>query len=347
MSDRSGPATSRGDRIVQRPAGQSATDRRPSSNAAASRAAFAAPRPGDRGELRRPRPGRARGTLVVTGDERPRRARSRCGRRRPSPDERDELRRREPAGPAQGEPLARALGGGQVADGSRRPAMRRGVIDRVVPIVMTTPAVQPAGARPCDDAGRRPRGPDDGSPPISPAVRTREHPEPTDEALPDDSPGGFAGALRCRRPAAPGRLLRERAAARNASRTWIPLNAAWSPIAAYSDRRRQEQPAERDAAPGAARRTRTAPAAPRRRTRRRTGSGRGRARRTGRRGRSPAGRAERAGPRGRREAPEEQLLADRRDDRGRDEVEQQARRRRPAAGSGLGDALEERPQQRG
>ena len=44
MTSRS--ATSRGDRIVQRPAGQSATERRPSSNAAASLAAFAAPIPG-------------------------------------------------------------------------------------------------------------------------------------------------------------------------------------------------------------------------------------------------------------------------------------------------------------
>ena len=41
-----GPRRRAATRIVQRPAGQSATDRRPSSNAAASRAALAAPTPG-------------------------------------------------------------------------------------------------------------------------------------------------------------------------------------------------------------------------------------------------------------------------------------------------------------
>ena len=46
ISTSSRSATSRGERIVQLPVGHSATDRRPSSNAAASRAALAEPTPG-------------------------------------------------------------------------------------------------------------------------------------------------------------------------------------------------------------------------------------------------------------------------------------------------------------
>ena len=70
--------------------------------------------------------------------------------------------------------------------------MRRGVLDEAVADRHDPPALRwPAGRRVRACIPRRPRGPDDGSPPISPAIRTREHDEGYAAALTGHSPAAW------------------------------------------------------------------------------------------------------------------------------------------------------------
>ena len=110
-------ATSAGPRIVQRPAGQSARSRRPSSKAATSWAALADADARHRGQLLLGRPGEPGEAIVRrqrVGGEVDGRPSARPG----SPDQPDELGRGQAAGAAQGQPLARPLGEWDLADGA-------------------------------------------------------------------------------------------------------------------------------------------------------------------------------------------------------------------------------------
>ena len=125
---------------------------------------------------------------------------------------------------------------------------------------------------------RRPRGPNDGSPPISPAVRTRERPEDYGGVLTGGSPRASRslGAPRdpASRPAGRRRTPGYRASAlpaTNSSSTWIPLKA---PVQADRGIQRpagEEQPAEGHGDREQRDEREDALAARRPRTRRRTG----------------------------------------------------------------------------
>ena len=253
MSASSGWATSPGDRIVQRPAGQSATDRRPSSNAAASRAAFACPRPG----VPASSTSDARASARRLSWRRTSASRE-VDRAPPSPagpqHERDELRRREPAGPAQGEPLARALGGGQVTDGSRRAAVRRSVIRRVVRdrhghtrigrVAGTGPARRSRGDGGLGVPGARTTEARRFPPPSGPG----NTPEPRDEPLP-------TAHRPLRRPFAPAGaglrsgegLLRERAGREEREHHLDAVERPVEPDRGVQGSAAEEHPAEGDA----------------------------------------------------------------------------------------------------
>ena len=175
-------ATSRGERIVQRPAGQSASSRRPSSNAAVSWAAFAAPTPGTASSSSVARPGEA-GQPVVPGEgvlgQVDRRPAARARSPTAAPISSAAVR---PAGAAHREPLARPLRCGHLADRAAADRDRRA----------RRPRPSPASCCAADQASP---DPDDGSPPIPPAIRIREHDEPYRPALIGRSTGD-AGSCR-------------------------------------------------------------------------------------------------------------------------------------------------------
>ena len=302
--------------------------------------------PGDRRRAPRPRPGRAPRRPSWRRDERPRRPRSRSGRpppvpstsamssaaeSPPGPRRASRSRGRSAAGRSRTDRVARRWDGASSAVGRPRSSWPTcsGVAGR-------------AGARRARRRARRPRGPDDGSPPISPAVRTREHPEPRDSPY-RGSPAASPATCDARRPAPTGRA---RAAARNASTTWMPLNAAWSPIDGVQRAAARGTPSRARSPTGSSatneNSARCAPIANEASNRVRTWAiAKNTAPRT-----IAGARTERAGPGGRREAAEEQLLADRRDDRRRDEVEQQPAEDRPSRQRAR-RALEERPEDGG
>ena len=183
ISTSSRSATSRGDRMAQLPAGQSATERRPSSKAAASRAALAEPTPGipasSASDARASAPtlacrasaSSARSSALRPPEPVPQTtAISSAAESPPGPRRASRSRGRSAAGRSRTERDARRCAWAS----STRP----------LPIVMThLPFAGRRAARARACVPRRPRGPDDGSPPISPAVRTREHDE------------GYAGPL--------------------------------------------------------------------------------------------------------------------------------------------------------
>ena len=159
-------ATSRGPRIAQRAVGQSASSRRPSSNAATSWAALAAPTPGiaaSSSSLARARP-----------------VRPSCGGER--------VGREVDGGPAADPaPHSSAMSSAAVSPAAPRRASR----SRGRSVAGSSRMAWPAAARLRLGSGHdglrltagsgRPRGPDDGSPPNSP-----RHPDPEDDAEPSE-----------------------------------------------------------------------------------------------------------------------------------------------------------------
>ena len=136
----------------------------------------------DRRELAVGGPGERRQARVPAEDVLGHLDRAPATRARPEHDG-EELGRREPGGPAQGEPLAGPLGGRQVP---HRPSGRRvdgSLAERVVgPSAVARPHRPPAASWRAGTVSRSRAatsevspGPDNGSPPISPAIRIREH----------------------------------------------------------------------------------------------------------------------------------------------------------------------------
>ena len=102
--------------MVHRPEGQSASSRRPSSNAAAQLGRPGRSDPGDRRQLRVGGAGEA-GQAVMLGERLFGQVDRIHAPRAGAPYEGDQLGRAQPAGAAQGEPLAGTLGLGHLAQG--------------------------------------------------------------------------------------------------------------------------------------------------------------------------------------------------------------------------------------
>ena len=262
--------------------------------------------PGQPGELEVRSPGPARSARRA-GRGRPRRGRPPIGRACRTPRRAPmQLGRGQTAGAAQGEPLARPLGD-RAARGSRGPA-RRGRGDVVAPrhlhATLDAAAVE---ASP---------GPDDGSPPIPPAIRTSR----TTQSLPSGPHRRLNRRFAARLTAAARRPAR----AGGQRRADVASSATTSRIAVerrvQADRRPErpapdEQPAERerDREPRREPDERQPERLARRSRRRRSGRGRprraARARTTPRAGPRPRTQAVVANPRNRSSSPNGATMA--------------------------------------
>ena len=168
-----------------------------------------APTPGIAGELRVATPARARrGSRGAASASSASSIALAAAAARPEHDARSApppRARRARAGRAARAAARRRAGRGPIAVARRcagASSTRSSAIAIAHLLVAGGPAVRTRG-----DDGRRPRGPDDGSPPISPAVRTREHDEAYGAALTADSTAASPRLCATRRQA----LLRERA----------------------------------------------------------------------------------------------------------------------------------------
>ena len=314
-----------GPRIVQRAAGQSASSRRPSSNAATSWAALAAPMPGHRRELQLRRAGQP-GQAVVPGERVGGEVDAPTARVCPSPTAAPiSSADGQATDAAQGQPLAWPLGDRHLADGpaGRRPERRGRSCD---PDTRSPPRAG-RGDRASPRPGRR-------EPADSPAIRTSR----TSRSLP-------AGPHRpvnrrsprltsARRRAAAAQAGRLRSSGRRPRRgsAGSPLNAACSPNEAQIvPRRTNSQPSASATGIRPSERHDGQPERVARPSRRRS-SGRGRRRRTAAPTTRPAADAQPAHPGRRGEAAEQDLLAERRHHgAGQERQDEPDRRRRSVA----------------